>query len=216
MNATRLSGVAAILLSGLIIVACSSAPTSPSTTPSPTPSPAAEKKEPVLYTGKNCLSQMANAAARWQPDAMPVHVESYLNAESTGHDGKSTIWRAMFASASRGTNRTFTCSGSRLKEEAPVGVTVSAEIASPPDMSRSMFQPMLLIVDSDKAYATAQENGGAKILEKNPQQPIVYSLDWDGKKRELVWGIRYGTSPSDSKGLGVVDATTGKFLRAGK
>jgi hypothetical protein len=216
MKATRLWGVFAIVLSGLIIVACSSAPTSPSTTPSPTPSPAAEKKEPVLYTGKNCLSQMANAAARWQPDALPVHVESYLNAESTGHDGKSSIWRAMFASASRGTNRTFTCSGSRLKDEAPIGVTVSTEIASPPDMSRSMFQPMLLIIDSDKAFATAQENGGANILKKDPQQPIIYSLDWDGKRKELVWGLMYGTSQSDSKGVGVIDATTGKFLRAGK
>ena len=86
MKANRVTGVAAILLSGVIVVACSSAPT-PSTTPSPTPSPAAEKKEPVLYTGKNCLSQIANAAARWQPDAMPVHMESNLNAESTGHDG---------------------------------------------------------------------------------------------------------------------------------
>jgi hypothetical protein len=159
---------------------------------------------------------MANAAARWQPDAMPVHMESNLNAESTGRDGKSTVWRAMFASTTRRSNRTFTCSGSRLKEEAPIGVTVSAEIGSSPDMARSMFQPMLLIVDSDKAFATAQENGGAKILEKNPQQPILYSLDWDGKRRELVWGIMYGSSRSDSKGVGVVDATTGKFLRAGK
>jgi hypothetical protein len=216
MKATRLSGVAAILLSGLILVACSSAPTSPSTTPSSTPSPAAEKKEPVLYTGKNCLSQMANAAARWQPDALPVHMESGLNAESTGRDGKSTIWRAMFASASRSTNRTFTCSGSRLKSEAPIGVTVSAEGASPADISRSMFQPMVLIIDSDKAFATAQENGGANLFKKDPQQPVIYSLDWDAKQRELVWVVMYGTSRSDSKGVGVIDATTGKFLRAGK
>ena len=215
MKANRVTGVAAILLSGVIVVACSSAPT-PSTTPSPTPSPAAEKKEPVLYTGKNCLSQIANAAARWQPDAMPVHMESNLNAESTGHDGKSTIWRAMFASASRATNRTFTCSGSRLKNEAPIGVTGTAETASAPDMSRSMFQPMLLIIDSDKAFTIAQENGGANILKKNPEQPIIYSLDWDAKSKQLVWGIMYGSSRSESKGVGVVDATTGKFLRAGK
>lgn len=213
MKATRLSGVAVILLSGLILVACSSAPT-PSATPSPTTAP--EKKEPVLYTGKNCLSQMANAAARWQPDALPVHMESNLNAESNGHDGKSTIWRAMFASATRGTNRTFTCSGSRLKTEDPIGVTVSAEGASPGDISRSMFQPMLLIVDSDKAYATAQENGGANLFKKDPQQPVMYSLDWDSKNKALVWVVMYGTSRSDSKGLGVIDATTGKFLRAGK
>ena len=215
MKANRVTGAAAVLLSGVIVVACSSSPT-PSATPSPTPSPVVEKKEPVLYTGKNCLSQMANAAARWQPDAMPVHMESNLNAESTGHDGKSSVWRAMFASASRGTNRTFTCSGSRLKEEAPIGVTVSSELASSPDMNRSMFQSMLLIVDSDKAFAVAQENGGANIFKKDPQQPVIYSLDWDGKRKELVWGIMYGSSRSDSKGVGVVDATTGKFLRAGK
>jgi hypothetical protein len=215
MKVTRLLGVAAIVLSGLIIVACSSTPTSTSTTPSATPAPAA-KKEPVPYTGKNCLSQMANAAARWQPDALPVHMESTLNDESNGHDGKSTVWRAMFASASRATNRTFTCSGSRLKDQAPIGVTVSAEGGSPPDIARSMFQPMLLIVDSDKAYATAQENGGANILKKDPQQPIIYSLDWDARGKELVWVVRFGTSQSDSKGVGVIDATTGKFLRAGK
>jgi len=214
MKANRVTGAAAILLSGVMIVACSSSPT-PSATPSPTPAPV-EKKEPVLYTGKNCLSQMANVAARWQPDAMPVHMESNLNAESNGHDGKSTIWRAMFASATRGTNRTFICSGSRLKDEASIGVTGSAEITSPPDISRSMFQSMLLIVDSDKAFAVAQENGGANVLKKNPDQPIIYSLDWDPKAKQLVWGIMYGSSRSDSKGVGVVDATTGKFLRAGK
>ncbi|MFZ1052795.1 MAG: hypothetical protein WBP65_09315 [Candidatus Sulfotelmatobacter sp.] len=213
MRATRLTGSAAILLIiGVIFVACSSSPTPPSTTPSP----AAEKKEPALYTAKNCMSQMANAAARWQPDAMPVHLESGLNAESTGHDGKSTIWRAMFASPGRGTWRTFTCSGSRLKEEAPIGVTSSTEITSSPDMSRAMFQSMLLIVDSDKAFAIAQENGGANVLKNNPQQPIVYSLDWDSSKKQLVWVIMYGTSHSDAKGVGVIDATTGKFLRAGK
>jgi len=216
MKATRLLGVAAILLSGLIIIACSSTPTSPSTTPSATPSPAAEKKEPVLYTGKNCLSQMANSAARWQPDALPVHMESNLNAESNGHDGKSTIWRAMFASATRGTNRTFTCSGSRLKTEEPIGVTVSTELASSPDINRSMFQPMLLIIDSDKAYAIAQENGGANVLKKDPQQPVIYTLDWDAKNKELVWVVMYGASRSDSKGVGVINASTGKFLRAGK
>jgi len=216
MRATRTTGAASILLSGLIFVACSSAPTSPGTAPSPTQSSAAEKKLPVLYTAKNCMSQMANAAARWQPDAMPVHLESALNAESTGQDGKSTIWRAMFASPGRGTWRSFTCSGSRLKEEAPIGVTASAESASSPEISRSMFQSMLLIVDSDKAFAIAQENGGANILKKDPQQPILYSVDWDAKNKELVWAVTYGTSRSDSKGIGVIDASTGKFLRAGK
>jgi len=211
MKATRLTGFAAILLFiGVIFVACSSAPT-----PTATPAPVV-KKEPAFYTGKNCLSQISYSAARWQPDAMPVHLESGINEESTGHDGKSTIWRAMFASPGRGTWKTFTCSGSRLKEEAPIGVTSSSEIASSPDIARAMFQPMSLIVDSDKAYATAQDNGGANILKNNPQQPVVYSLDWDSSKKQLVWVVMYGTSHSDAKGVGVIDATSGKFLRAGK
>jgi hypothetical protein len=122
----------------------------------------------------------------------------------------------MFASPARGTWRTFTCSGSRLKEEASMGVTSSSEIASSPDIARAMFQPMSLIVDSDKAFATAQDNGGANILKNNPQQPVVYSLDWDFSKKQLVWVVMYGTSHSDAKGVGVIDATSGKFLRAGK
>ena len=79
-----------------------------------------------------------------------------------------------------------------------------------------MFQPMLLIIDSDKAYAIAQENGGANVLKKDPQQPVIYTLDWDAKNKELVWVVMYGASRSDSKGVGVINASTGKFLRAGK
>ncbi|MGA9686384.1 MAG: hypothetical protein WBQ81_06485, partial [Candidatus Sulfotelmatobacter sp.] len=170
----------------------------------------------VLYTGKSCFSQMASVAARWSPDAMPVHLESGLNAESTGLDGKSTIWHAMFASPSRSSWRSFTCSGSRLNDQPAMGVTDTVESASSPEMARSMFESLLLIVDSDKAFATAQENGGEGILKKNPQQPILYALDWDSKNRQLVWSIMYGTSHSDSKGIGLVDATSGKFLRAVK
>ena len=215
MKANRVTDVAAVLLSCVMIIACSSAPTSsPSTTP--TPSPAAEKKEPALYTGKSCLSQMAGMAARWQPDALPVHMESGLNAESNGQQGKSTIWRAMFASANRGTYRMFTCSGSRLKEEPPMGVSGGAEMTSAPDVARSMFQTFLLTIDSDKAYAVAEEHGGEAILKKDPHQPVLYTLDWDPKNKELVWVVMYGTSRADSKGVGVIDASNGKFLRGGK
>lgn len=214
MKADRVFGLASVFLTAVIVVACSSAPTS-SSSPAPPPPPS-EKKEPALYTGKSCLSQIASSAARWQPDALPVHMESGLNAESNGHDGKSTIWRAVFASAGRGTNRTFTCSGSRLKEEPAIGVTASAETASSAVMNRAMFQAYLLTVDSDKAYAVAQEHGGKAFLEKDPAQPVFYTLDWDAKNKELVWAVRYGTSVTDSKGFGVVDASTGKFLRAGK
>ncbi len=201
-----------LFLSSLIFVACG-APDTPAPSKVAT---AVQKKEPVLYTGKSCFSQMASAASRWQLDAMPVHLESHFNSESTGQNGKATVWQAIFASPGRSTWRSFTCSGSRLNNEPPLGVTGSPESASSPDMSQAMFESLLLDVDSDQASATAQENGGANILKKNPQQPVIYSLDWDAKNRKLVWVVMYGSSTADSKGIGIIDATSGKFLRAAR
>jgi hypothetical protein len=103
-----------------------------------------------------------------------------------------------------------------LNDSPALGVTGSPESPSSPEMSQAMFQSLLLIVDSDKAFATAQENGGAGILKKNPQQPILYSVDWDARNRQLVWAVMYGTSHADSKGVGIIEATSGKFLRAAK
>jgi len=208
-------GAVAVLLSLIVAVACS-----PTTTSSPSNAPTqttqAPKKEPVLYTGKSCFNQMADMAARWQPDAAPFHMESGLNSESNGHDGKATVWRAMFASPSRGTYKTFTCSGSRLPAEPPIGVTSSAETMYAANVPQLIFQRFDLITDSDAAFALSQEKGGSQLLEKDPQQPIWYSLDRDPKLKQLVWVVTYGTSPKDSKGFCIVNASTGKFLRAGK
>jgi len=209
-----------VLLSCLPMIALMIACSSPSTplsdnsqTQSPTP---AAKKEPVLYTGKACFSQMTGMAARWQPDAVPFHMESALNAESNGQNGKATIWRGMFASPSRRTYKVFTCSGSRLRDEAPIGVTSGAEIAYGSTVPALMFQSFLLTTDSDNAYEVAQDKGGAKLMEKNPQQPVLYTLDWNPKDKALLWVIFYGSSTTESKGIGVIDATSGKFLRAAK
>lgn len=200
-----------------LMIGCSSpsATSASSSTQPQTPTPA-PKKEPMLYTGKSCFSQMTGMAGRWAPDAVPFHMESALNDESNGQGGKATIWRGMFASPSRRTYKVFTCSGSRLRDEAPIGVTSGAEIAYGPTVPSLMFQSFLLTTDSDQAYSTAQEKGGAKLMEKNPQQPVLYTLDWNAKDKALLWVVFYGSSTKDTKGIGVIDATTGKFLRAAK
>lgn len=202
-------------LVSLLMIACTSSDTA--TSISQTQAPSAEvKKQPLLNTGKACFSQMAGMAARWSPDAIPFHMESALNEESNGQGGKSTIWRGMFASPSRRTYKVFTCSGSRLKDEAPIGVTSSTEVAYGATVPALMFQSFYLTTDSDQAYALSQEKGGAKLLEKNPQQPVLYTLDWNPKDKALLWVVIYGTSAKDSKGIGVIDASTGKFLRAAR
>jgi hypothetical protein len=215
MKKIRWTGVVTVFLITVMMVACSSTTTAPAGNTQTQTAPA-PKKEPVLYTGKSCLSQMAGMAGRWQPDAVPFHMESGLNAESNGHDGKSTIWRGMFASPSRRTYKVFTCSGSRLRNEAATGVTSTAETAYGPTVPELMFQSFLLTTDSDKAYALTQEKGGATLLEKDPQQPVMYTLDWNAKQKQLLWVVIYGTAPNQSKGIGVIDASTGRFLRAAK
>jgi len=200
----------------ILMIACSVTSTSPANSAAPTSASASVKKEPVLYTGKSCFSQMAGMASRWQVDAEPFHMESALNDESNGQGGKSTIWRGMFASPSRRTYKVFTCSGSRLANEAPIGVTSSAEMAYGPTVPALMFQGFLLDVDSDQAYAAAQEKGGAKLLEKDPKQPVLYTLDWNPKEKALIWAVFYGTSTKDRKGIGIIDASSGKLLSAGK
>lgn len=215
MKAICWIGALTIFVSSLGMIACNS-PSSSTSANQTESAPAPAKKEPVLYTGKACFSQMTGMAARWAPDAVPFHMESALNDESNGHDGKSTIWRGMFASPSRRTYKVFTCSGSRLRDEAPIGVTSGAEIAYGPTVPALMFQAFLLDTDSDQAYALAQEKGGAKLLEKDPKQPVLYTLDWNPKEKVLLWVVIYGSSSKDSKGIGVIDASTGKFLRAAR
>ena len=205
--------IAVVVLSFVLLVlsGCSSTPETSTSTPTTKP---VEKKEAVLYTGKPCFTRMVDQARRWSADAMPIHYESVLNSESQGHDGKATVWQGTFMSPSRRSARVFTCSGSILADAPPEGVTGRPEM--PASASVPMFDPSFLGSDSDNAYTLAQEKGGSKLMEKDPKQPVIYALSWDASKKQLIWIVVYGTDLKDSKGVGVVDASTGKFLRASK
>jgi hypothetical protein len=62
----------------------------------------------------------------------------------------------------------------------------------------------------------AQQHGGDAILKKNAQQPVTYVLLKDRKQNVPVWYVIYGASEKDRKGIGVINATTGAFVSAGK
>jgi hypothetical protein len=71
-------------------------------------------------------------------------------------------------------------------------------------------------VDSDKALETAQKHGGDKLLEKSPDTPIVYVLDWSRATNELIWHVIYGGTRDDAKLIVDINATTGDFIRVEK
>jgi hypothetical protein len=215
MKSLSISFTAAILL---LLAGCNSTPAKPAAneTPKLVNTSATEKKEPVLYTAKPCFTRMSDMAQRWSADALPFHVESSITSEANGQSGTSTVWRGLFASPSRGTFKTFTCSGSRLPDQPPLGITSTVESASSPLVASLEFHPSFLQTDTDKAFALAQQHGGSTLTRKDPRQPVLYILERDAKQKAVFWYVVYGNNRSDSKGTGVINATTGAFVRGGK
>jgi len=202
----------------ILMAGCSSTENKPAESTSPTPAAApAESKAPVLYTGQEAFNRMMGLALKWSTDAQPARLESVLTTEASGQDGKSAIWRGYFASPSRHSTKTIVCSGSRRPDAPPFGVSAEGtEGAYNADAANLAFLPLLLKTDTDKAFTIAQQHGGDAILKKDAQQPVTYVLLKDRKLNVPVWYVIYGTSEKDRKGIGVINATTGAFVSAGK
>jgi len=176
-----------------------------------------QSKEPVLYTGQEAFNRMMGLALKWSPDAQPARLESVLTTETNGQNGKSTVWRGFFASPRRRSVKTIVCSGSRRPDAPPFGVSAEGnEGAYNSDAANLAFLPLLVKTDTDKAFEITLQHGGEAILKKNAQQPVMYLLLKDRKQNVPVWYVIYGTSETDRKGIGVINATTGAFISAGK
>ena len=176
-----------------------------------------QSKEPVLYTGQEAFNRMMGLAMKWSRDAQPARLESVPTTETTGQNGKSTVWRGFFASPRRRSVKTIVCSGSRRPDAPPFGVSAEgSEGAYNADAANLAFLPLLVKTDTDKAFEITRQHGGDAILKKNAQQPITYLLLKDRKQNVPVWYVIYGTSEKDRKGISVINATTGAFISAGK
>ena len=219
MKLYRLAFALSVISVAILTAGCSSTENKPkdSTPEKPVAAAQPQSKEPILYTGQEAFNRMMGLAMKWSPDAQPARLESVLTTETTGQNGKSTIWRAYFASPSRRSTKTIVCSGSRRPDAPPFGVSAEGrEGAYNAEAANLAFLPLLVKTDTDKAFAIAQQHGGEAILKKNAQQPITYILLKDRKQNVPVWYVIYGTSETDRNGIGVVNATTGAFVSAGK
>jgi hypothetical protein len=214
MKSYRLAFALSVIGAVILAVGCSS---NENKTAPATPAAAPKKAEPSLYSGQEAFNRMLGLALKWAPDAEPARVESVLNTEATGQGGKSTVWQGYFASPSRHATKSFVCSGSRLPGAPPYGVSPSGEEGAYNAQSAGLvFSHFLLKTDTDKAYEVAQQHGGDALVKKDAQQPVTYVLLKDKKLNVPVWFVIYGTSEKDRKGIGVINATTGGFVSAGK
>jgi hypothetical protein len=217
MKFYRLAFTLSVISVAILTAGCSSTENKAkeSTPEKPATAAPAENKQPVLYTGQEAFNRMMGLAMKWSPDVQPARLESVVTTETTGQDGKSTIWRGYFASPARRSVKTIVCSGSRRPDAPPFGVsTEGADSAYNAESASLIFSQYLLKTDTDKAFAIAQQHGGEAILKKDAKQPIMYLLLRDPKQNVPVWYVIYGTSATDRKGIGVINATTGAFVTA--
>jgi hypothetical protein len=199
------------MLALAMLTGCSSEPGKPAQTEKPQP------KAADLATGRTAFQKMFVSGRGWARDAQPFHLESQSNGDSKGRDGKSAIWRASFASPAQRSLKPFVWSGTDASDAPSRGVSPGNEDTySPSNSSTQVFDNLFLKVDSDKAFETAQKHGGDKVLEKNPDLPVLYVLDWNRSTNELTWHVIYGTSRDDAKLKVAVNASTGDFIRVEK
>lgn len=219
MKFHRLAFGFTVVAAAILTAGCSSTENKPqeSTPAAPTAALQARSTEAVLYTGQEAFNRMMGLALKWSPDAQPARLESVLTTETTGRDGKSTVWRGYFVSPRRRSTKTIVCSGSHRPDAPPFGVSAEGnEGAYNADAANLAFLPLLVKIDTDKAFTLTLQHGGDAILKKNAQQPVTYLLLKDRKQNVPVWYVIYGTSEKDRKGIGVINATTGAFVSAGK
>src|SRR5208337_2120158 len=162
MKLSRLAFAVGIIGVALLTAGCSSSGNKPNESAPATPAAAPpESKAPVPYTGQEAFNRMMGLAMKWSPDAQPARLESVLTPETTGQNGKSTIWRGYFASPLRLSTKTFVCSGSRRPDAPPFGV--SAEGSEGPytaDAANLAFLPLLVKTDTDRAFTLTLQHGG--------------------------------------------------------
>lgn len=173
-------------------------------------------KQAEYLTGRVAFQKMYLSARGWAGDATPFRLQSQYTPDSPG-EGKAGLWRASFGSPARRMMKMFIWSGLVGADAPEQGITFTTEDSwSPTNTSTRVFNFDFLKTDSDKAYEIAQKNGGSKLTQKNPKQPIFFVLDWDGEKNELIWHVIYGSTQDDAKLRIAVNASTGEFLRIEK
>jgi hypothetical protein len=199
----------AVSLALAIMAACTSEPTKPAEKPKPKPA--------EFLTGRAAFQQLYVDARGWARDAQPFHLQSQVTADSPGRDGKSDVWRAVFASPSQRSAKPYMWVGSDTLEGVARGIIPGPEDSyNPSNASTQVFDAVYLKVDSDRALQVAQKHGGDKLLEKNPELPVFYQLDWSRSANSLIWHVIYGASRGDAKLTVDINASSGEFVRVEK
>lgn len=190
----------------LTLIACEEKKAAPVAESKPAP------QAPEYETGRAAFQKLFVAARGFSPDVKPYRLQSSYTPGAPVEEGKAGIWHAQFASAARRSIKSYTWSGVSGENMPERGVSHGTEDTyNPSNASTAVFDIMYLKTDSDKAFTTAQEHGGAALLKKDPKLPVTFILDWNSRKNQLVWHVVYGDTTDPKLRVGV-DASSGSFI----
>src|SRR5882762_2868878 len=173
-------------------------------------------KDPEFIAARSAFQKMYAAARGWHADAQIFRITSALTKDSKGHDGKSAVWQAWFASATARSSKPYVWCGTNASD-VERGISWGGEDSySPTNTSTRAFDAAFLKADSDAAFAVALKHGGARLLEKDSDQPVMYLLQWDAQDNAPAWHVLFGDGPRSYKLSVLVNASSGEYLRAEK
>jgi len=204
---------AVVVVGAVALVACSSSEPAKTTEAAKTDEAAkkpAGPAEPV--TGKTAFYEMYTPAHAWAADILPLSLKSGEITGVKNADGKAGMWTAVFGSPSQHSARTYTYAVADQLPSIPKGVkSEGTEAWAGPTANVMTFQTADFMIDSDAAYKTALENGGAEYDKKNPGKPISFVLEKVAKYPDSVWRVIWGESVGTSNFSIYVDTATGEF-----
>jgi hypothetical protein len=178
---------------------------------------AEKKKEPEKplepATGQSALFKMYQMARSWGPDAQVLNMKSIVLSDLPNVPrGAAAAWQATFTSVNRSQARSYTYSIEEAEGNLHKGAFAGPEESwSGPRGTVMPFAMMAIKVDTDAAYKTALEHGGADYDKKTPGKPISILLEKVQKFPNPVWRIIWGESAGTSNFSVYVDAMTGDF-----
>ncbi len=190
-----------VIIFASLMAGCSS--NQPATAEKPKPKP------PEALTGRAGFQKCFIAARGWARDAQLYRLESEITPEFNGRDGKASVWRAYFGSTLQHGAKPYMWSNGEVSPG-------TEDTYSPTNTSTQVFDIAFLKTDSDQAFKAAQEHGGDKLLEKSPDTPVFYILDWDRSTNMLFWHVMYGPDRDNVKLRIAVNASTGEFVKVEK
>jgi hypothetical protein len=201
-----------LFCAGFMLVSCSSSTSNTSANNAESKPAQNAPKPPDLATGREQFQRLFATARGWAGDAQPFRLQSDTTSDANGHDGKAGVWRASFASPSRGSIKTWLWSG--IGDPKDRGITPGSEDTyNPNNSSTQTFEVAFIKKDSTDAFDVAQKHGGDKLLKENPKLPVFYVLDWQPRENTLVWHVIYGQNRDDAKLRIAVNASTGAYIK---